>query len=172
MLTLSFRNGSINTKRHSIYKVTEFTAAMHRRMCDLLRIQKTYSKTYNPQSNGAVEMCNLTLLSMLRTVVSELQDDWDDHLPAALCSCRSTPHASFGVSPHKMVYGIEMTLPLDLMQGDTGPKQTNDDCPYIYLEWIKDSLCRAHDGACKTLQTSAKHQRRGFGDQNRIVQFH
>ncbi len=50
---------------------TEFTAAMHRCLCDLLRIHKTYSTAYNPQSNGAVERCNRTLLSMLRTVVSE-----------------------------------------------------------------------------------------------------
>ncbi len=87
---------------------TEFTAAMHHRLCDLLRIQKTYSTAYNPQSNGAVERCNPTLLSMLRTVVLEQQNDWDNHLPAALCAYRSTPHAGTGVSPHKMVYGVQM----------------------------------------------------------------
>ncbi len=40
---------------------TEFTAAMHRCLCDLLRIHKTYSTEYNPQSNEAVERCNYTL---------------------------------------------------------------------------------------------------------------
>ncbi len=84
---------------------------------------------------------------MLRTAVSEQQNDWDDHLPAALCAYRSTPHASTGVSPHKMVYGVEMTLPLDLMLGDTGPEQPEQECPYEYVEWIKDSLCRAHSRA-------------------------
>ncbi len=74
---------------------TEFTVAMHRCLCDLLRIHKTYSTAYNPQSNGAVERCNHTLLSMLRTVVSEQQNDWDDHLPAALYAYRSTPHATY-----------------------------------------------------------------------------
>ncbi len=69
---------------------TEFTSAMHRCLWDLLWIHKTYSTAYNPQS---------TLLSMLRTVVSEQQNDWDDHLPAALCAYISTPHASTGVSP-------------------------------------------------------------------------
>ncbi len=43
----------------------EFTAAMHRCMCNLLRIHKTYSMVYNPQSNGVVERCNRTLLFML-----------------------------------------------------------------------------------------------------------
>ncbi len=33
---------------------TEFTAAMHRCMCDLLRIHKTYSTAYNPQWKDAI----------------------------------------------------------------------------------------------------------------------
>ncbi len=33
----------------------EFTAALHQEVCDLLRIAKTYSTTYRPQSNGMVE---------------------------------------------------------------------------------------------------------------------
>ena len=73
---------------------TEFTAVMHRCLCDLLRIHKTYSTAYNPQSNGAVEGCNRTLLFILRNEVSEQQSDWDDHLPTAFCAYRSTPHAS------------------------------------------------------------------------------
>ncbi len=109
---------------------------------------------------------------MLRTVVSEQQNDWDDHLPAALCAYISTPHASTGVSPHKMVYGVEMTLPLDLMLGDTGPKQPEQECPYEYVEWIKDSLRRANSRARKTLKTAAKRHRRGYGEPNRIVRFH
>ncbi len=155
---------------------TEFTAAMHRCLCDLLRIHKTYSMAYNYQSNGAVERWNRTLLSMLITVVSAQQNDWDDHLPAALCAYRSTPHASTGVSPPKMVYGVEMTLPLDLMLGDTGPEQPEHECPYEYVEWIKDSLRRAHSRAFKNnnsiAKTSAKRQRRGYREPNRIVRFH
>ena len=151
---------------------TEFTVAMHQCPCDLLRIHKTYSTVYNPQSNGAVERCNRTLLSMQRTVVSEQQNDWDDHLPAALCAYRLTLHASRGVSPHKLVYGVEMTLPLDLMLGDTGPEQPEHECPYEYVEWIKDSLRRAHSTARKTLKTSAKCQHRGYRERNRIVRFH
>ncbi len=109
---------------------------------------------------------------MLRTVVSEQQNDWDGHLPAALCAYKSTPHASTGVSPHKMVYGVEMTLPLDLMLGDTGPEQPKYECPYEYVEWIKDSLRHTHSRARKTLKISAKCQRRRYGKPNRIVRFH
>ncbi len=44
---------------------TGFTAAMHRCMCDLLRVHRTYSTAYNPQLNGVVERCNCTILSLL-----------------------------------------------------------------------------------------------------------
>ena len=65
-----------------------------------------------------------------------------------------------------------MTLPLDLMLGDMGPKQPGHECPCKYVEWIKDSLRRAHSRARKTLKTSAKCQRCGYGEPNRIVQFY
>ncbi len=68
-----------------------------------------------------------------------------------------------------MVYGVEMTLPMDLMLGDTGPEQPEQECPYEYVEWIKDSQRHAHSRARKTLKTSAKRQRRGYGEPNRIV---
>ena len=72
----------------------EFTAAFHQEVCDLLHIAKRYSTAYRPQANGMVECCNHTLLAMLRAVVSEQEDDWDDKLPALLSGYRSTPHGS------------------------------------------------------------------------------
>ena len=35
-----------------------------------------------------------------------------------------------------------------------------------YVEWIKDSVRRAHDRARKTLKASAKRQRRGYREPN------
>ncbi len=71
-----------------------------------------------------------------------------------------------------MVYGIEMTLPLDLMLGGTGPEQPADKSPDEYVEWIKDSLRHSHNRAHKMLRTSAKHQRRGYREPSQIVRFH
>ncbi len=65
-----------------------------------------------------------------------------------------------------------MTLPLDLMLGDTGPKQPEHECPYEYVEWIRDSLRHAHNRAHKTLKTSAKRQCGGYEEPNQIVRFH
>ncbi len=43
-----------------------------------------------------VERCTRTFLVMLKAVVSEQQDHWDDHLPVVLSAYRSTPHSSTG----------------------------------------------------------------------------
>ncbi len=40
------------------------------------------------------------------------------------------------------------------------------------MEWIKDSLRRAHSRAHKTLKTAAKRQRRGYREPNWIVRFY
>ncbi len=65
-------------KLPSLYVVIgakEFTTALHQEVCDLLQIAKTYSTAYHPQANGMVGQCNCTLLVMLRSVVSEQQDN-------------------------------------------------------------------------------------------------
>ncbi len=66
----------------------EFTAALHQDVYDLLLIPKTYSTVYRPQANGMVKLFNKTLLAMLRVVVSEQQDDWDDNLPGMTITAR------------------------------------------------------------------------------------
>ena len=98
----------------------EFTAVLHQEVCDLLRIAKMYSTAYHSQANSMVEWWNNTLLPMLREVVSEQQDDWDDQLPALLSAYCSTPHGGTSVSPYCMLHGVEMTMPLDLVISDVG----------------------------------------------------
>ncbi len=149
----------------------EFTAALHQGVCDLLRIAKTYSTAYRPQSNGMVEGCNRTLLAMLREVVSERQDDWDDHLPTVLSAYRATPHSSTGLSPHQMVYGIEMNLPVDLVFGEMGRERPAVHCPCEYVEWLRGSHRDAHALARANLKKAAKRQKRGYGESNRPVSF-
>ncbi len=150
----------------------EFTAALHQEFCDLLSIAKTYSTAYQPQSNGMVEHCNRTLLAMLRAVVSERQDDcWGDHLPTVLSAYRATPHSSTGLSPHLMVYGIAINLPVDLLFGEMGRERPTVHCPCEYMEWLRSSLRDAHTLAWANLKKAAKRQKKGYGESNRPMNF-
>ncbi len=146
----------------------EFTAALHQD-CDLLRIVKTFSTVYRPQANGMVERCTRSLLAMFRAVVSEQQDDWDDHLPAVLSAYRSTPHSSTGLSPYQMVYGVEMTVPIDLVIDEVGRQRPGVHCPVEYVEWLRGSIRDAHTLA--NLKKAAKWQKRGYGEASRDTCF-
>ncbi len=108
---------------------------------------------------------------MLRAVVSEQQDDWDDHLPAVLSAYHSTPHSSTGLSPYRMVYGVEMTMPIDLVIGEVGQQRPNVHCPVEYVEWLKGSIRDAHTLARENLKKATKRQKKGYGEASQNVCF-
>ncbi len=118
-----------------------------------------------------VKHCNPTLLAMLRTVVSEQQDDWDDQLPALLSAYRSTPHGSTGMSPYHMLYGVKMTMPLDLVIGDVGRERPDVHCPTEYVEWLRGSIRDANAIARANLKKAAKCQKNGYGKTSRSAVF-
>ena len=64
----------------------EFRAEVISHLCDVLRVTKTYTSPYRPQSDGMCERSMRTLQAMLRAFVNDARDDWDDHLPAVCCA--------------------------------------------------------------------------------------
>ena len=80
----------------------------------MTRIDKTLTTPYRPQSDGLVENFNRTLQYMIFTYARLHLQDWEVHLPSALCAYRATVHISTKVSPYRMLLGYEITLPLDL----------------------------------------------------------
>ncbi len=92
-----------------------------------------------------VEWCNHKLLAMLHIVVSEQQDDWDDQIPALLSGYPSTPHSSRGLNPYRIVYRMEMTMPLDFVTSDVGWEWPNVHYSTEYEEWL-DYMRRSFHG--------------------------
>ena len=58
---------------------------------------------------------NRTLLNMLAKCVDEDQTNWSVNLAYVLMAYRSSVHESTGFTPHYLVFGHEISLPLDLM---------------------------------------------------------
>ncbi len=129
----------------------EFTAVLHKEVCDLLSIIKTYFMAHHPQANDMVERCNRTLLVMLRTVVSEQQNDSDDQITSIL-------HSRTVLCPYCMVYGAEITMPLDWVVADVGRGWSNVHCPTEYVEWLRGSKRDAHAMDKTSLDKGAKRQ--------------
>ena len=93
----------------------QFESNLFQEMCKLLGIHKTRTTPYHPQSDGMVERFNRTLAAMLSAYVSENHRDWDEQLPYVTMAYRSTEHETTGMSPNMLMFGREVSTPLDLV---------------------------------------------------------
>ena len=78
---------------------------MFKNICKIAGIKQKFSSSFRPQTQGIVERANRTILTKLRTLISEKQDDWDLLLPHVEWSINSTPAYSTGHTPFMLLYG-------------------------------------------------------------------
>ena len=74
-----------------------------------------YNTTCHPQTDGKTEVTNRTLGTLLRVLIRNQAKAWDLLLPHAEFAYNKTPSKATGLSPFKVVYGIEPLNPLDLI---------------------------------------------------------
>ena len=116
----------------------EFESRLFSVICELLGVGKTRTAPYRPQSDGLVERLNRTIKQMLRSMVGEHRDDWDDHLPYVMMAYRATRQDSTGCLPNLMMLGGEARLPVEVMVGCPPPDAPA--CPVEYVEWVRGAM--------------------------------
>jgi hypothetical protein len=92
-----------------------------------------------------VERFNRTLQQMLSMFVDEHQRDWDDHLPYVMMAYRTSVHESSGCTPNLLMFGREISLPIDIMVGL--PPQEDKMCAVEYVQWVQNTLRHAYEFA-------------------------
>lgn len=143
----------------------EFRSELMSSLCKLLGTKATKTAPYHPRSDGQVERFNRTLLAMLSKLCDEHTEDWDDHLPYAMCAYRSTVSSTTGCSPNLMMLGRETNLPVDLMLLDANPRSFQ--CAVEYVEWVREAMVENHQRAREHLELSASRQKRYFDERAR-----
>ena len=118
------------------------------------------TSSLRPQSNGCPERFNRTLRSMLAMYCDENQQLWDVYLPQLTMVYRASVHSSTGVTPNKMVFGREITLPVEAFIGLPTPHTEVD--PLSYSQRLQKSLVQCHDIARKALRKSTVYQKRHY----------
>ncbi len=79
----------------------EFWNAVESGICSQFGIKQTFKAAYHPASNGLVERANRKILQvLLRPIVNELLDNWEDWLPHVAAFLNSSICDSIGKSPH------------------------------------------------------------------------
>ena len=99
----------------------EFVNKIMEELMDRLRVDKTTTPTYNPNSN-IVERLHRTLNSTMRVFMEREDTQWNQYIPGFLMAYNSKVNASTGFTPHYAFFGREMRLPVDLVL--PAPKKT------------------------------------------------
>ncbi|XP_019645940.1 PREDICTED: uncharacterized protein LOC109486545 [Branchiostoma belcheri] len=94
-----------------------FESTLIAELCKYMRIGKTRTTPYHPQSDGMVERFNRTLGNILRAYVSANQRDWDVHLPMVKFAFNTSEHSTTKFTPYFIMHGREARLPVELMFG-------------------------------------------------------
>ncbi|PAA58275.1 hypothetical protein BOX15_Mlig005277g1 [Macrostomum lignano] len=130
-----------------------------RSLCRLLEIQKTRTSGYHPQCDGLVERFHRTLHQMLRCHLQSVQpEDWEEVLPHCLLAYRSSVNATTGFTPHCLLTGREMTLPVDVVYRPPEPPMTVGQ----FAANNRDQLLRAYDSVRRSMATAQRRQRRYY----------
>ena len=88
-----------------------FKAAMQR-----FDIRATTTPIYNACSN-TVERYHRTLNTRLKALIHEMNEEWDELLPAVLFAMRTSVNRTTGYTAFFLQYGREARLPIDLVYG-------------------------------------------------------
>jgi transposase InsO family protein len=95
----------------------EFESQLMTELCILMEISKLRTTAYKPSTNGQVERFHRTLNNLLGRVVAENQRDWSEKLPYVMAAYRASVHESTGFTPNRLMFGREVSTPIDLVLG-------------------------------------------------------
>ena len=119
-----FRHGvpqRIISDQGSAFKSREFAEFFQK-----WRVGLVLASAEHPEINGLVERTNGVLVSTLVAFVNFKQDDWDEHMAAAVFSINTAKQRSTEISPFELVYGLLAVLP----QENAFPWPTPDEEPF------------------------------------------
>ena len=133
-----------------------------REICKLLEINKSQITPLHPSSDGLVERMNRTVKNMLSKFVCADQKDWDTHIDFIVMAYNTTPQESTGESPHRLVYGEEMLMPLDIMTENTSESHGSEVNPSQYATDLHIKIKKMYELVREHLQEAACRQKKQY----------
>ena len=132
-------------------------------------VQHLCSSPYRPQTNGAVERANGVLKDMLKLVMAEDRQPWDQLLPWILFAYRSAVHSTTGFSPFYLMYGREPPGPLDSVYNRWTEAKAEDALPVN--QYVQELCLRTHSALEEAYQNSEikATERKSYYDAKRKV---
>lgn len=133
---------------------TQFTSALWKRICELLRIKRRLSTAFSPETDGSTERANEVIETILRQYVDWAQYDWLEWLPMAVSSICGRDSASTGTNSFFLSHGWNQNLfenPMDELSEDDGRDSPISKADRIVRrlkdvrEWAQAAMAAAQD---------------------------
>ena len=135
-----------------------FESTLFQEVCRLLGIRKTRTTAYHPEGNRMVERFNRTMGAMIRSLIGEEHDNWDKILPLTLMAYRSSVHETTQQTPHMMLFGREMTVPLALTMSELPTSLVEQD--ELEHTWdLREKLAKVHRRAREVTGQAMRRQK-------------
>jgi hypothetical protein len=93
---------------------TNFLSNLMEDLSRIMKITRSCTSAYHPQTDRIVERFNKTLLNILSCYVNSHQTEWNVQIPSCLFAYRNTIHPSTGATPFYFMYLRESNMPSDI----------------------------------------------------------
>ncbi len=105
----------------------------------MLKVKRSLSTAYHPQSNGQVERVNRVIEEYMRHYVRPGHKDWDRYLSMAELAINNTYQESIKASPAEIMYGEQLKIPVIL--------ELPSKAPFVwqFSKGVADSVRRAQE---------------------------
>ena len=119
-------------------------------LCKMYVICQSTTTPYNPHGNAICEWFNHTLFGLMRTLTEEQKLNWPTYVP----SYNSTPHASTGFQPYKLMFGCKAPMPCDGWLGLAHYNSVSFKFKTVWLNQPLSAMMHANKQALKFINKS------------------
>ena len=149
-----------------------FTSALIKEMCKLLKIKNLQTSSYNPQANGVCERTRKLLRDMLSHFVRKDAKNWDGYVPYAVMAYRAMPHCSTKYSPYCLLFRRDTPLPkADDWKPRLGKDKLEGDEYERHVRLLAERLREANKIAGQQSRSNHETAKRYYDRQTKPEQF-
>ncbi|CAO4370898.1 unnamed protein product [Caenorhabditis nigoni] len=147
---------------------SNFKSVLFEAVLKLLEVNHSLTAPYHKSANGTVERVHRTIEESLSSFVNSKQTDWDEKLPFVMFSINSVPHTVTKISPHRALFGRELSTPEDnLLQPKDQPISSHLDLE-DFGECLNRHLKDLHISIKEKLQNQLPRTKDIYERSNRI----
>lgn len=137
--------------------LSHFWRELHR----ILGIKIQLSTSYHPETDGATERANKTVIESIRQYVNQRQTDWASHLTHVESVFNNSINASTSLAPNELLYGTTVHLFPNIKTPVKSLMPSVDEYLNQILERIDDAVAIAKDNRLVAKTNQIKYTNRG-----------